>query len=90
MKLTFNLYTLNKKDVNINGCFSLEDNSNGRCQKQNKFKFLSINNYLILRKLISNKIFNDENNKYHLYFNILTLLILFIKIPIKVSRKSYK
>ena len=68
----------------------LKESSNGRYLKKNKFKCSPFNNYLIFRKIVSNKIFNDENNKYHLYFNILTLLILFIKIPIKVSRKSYK
>ena len=38
-----------------------------------KIKCLSFNNYLIFRKILSNKIFNDEKNKYLWYFKILKL-----------------
>ena len=31
--------------------------------KQNKFRCLLLNNYLIFTKFVSNKIFNDENRK---------------------------
>ena len=59
----------------------LKESSNGRYLKKNKFKCSPFNNYLIFRKIVSNKIFNDENCKYLLYFNISNLIIFIFQNP---------
>lgn len=86
---TRNDVVLAESQLNFNHFRSFNGNSNGRCSKKNKFKCLSFDNYLIFRKIISNKIFNDENNIF-VKFNILNYIILFTNIYIIVSKKNFK
>ena len=68
---TRNNTVLAKDQLSFNYCCSFKGRSNGKCTKNNKFKCLLFNNYLIFRKILSNQIFNDERSEYLLYFKIL-------------------
>ena len=62
--MTLKITVLAIDKLSFNYCCSFKGKLKWQIQKNNKFKCLSFNNYLIFRKILSNKIFNDEKNKY--------------------------